>query len=138
MPTTSYLAFDLGASSGRAGLGTLVDDRLQMTEVPRQSLFPTPLAEREEGLTWHLDTLWNEVKSGLVAGLERAPDLRAVSVDPCAVDYVPLGGTPLRDPYCSRATRSHGRMAAVLSRVPTAEIYRRTGIQRTPSRYFSP
>lgn len=48
---STHLAFDLGAGSGRAMLGTLADVRLQVEEVHR---FPTPLREQGERLTWDL------------------------------------------------------------------------------------
>jgi rhamnulokinase len=128
MTPCTYLAFDLGASSGRAVLGVLSEGRLGLTEVHR---FRTPLVERAGRLRWDLDSLWNEVRTGLAAGLRLAPGLRSVSVDTWAVDYVPLGaqGEPLRDPYCYRDTRTWGRMAEVRRRLSDAELYARTGIQ---------
>src|SRR5689334_15357806 len=39
MPATNFLAFDLGAESGRAVVGTLTDGRLELREKHR---FPNP------------------------------------------------------------------------------------------------
>ena len=128
----SYLAFDLGASSGRAVVGTLDGDRVRLSEVHR---FRTPLVERGGAgggrLVWDLDALWHEVRTGLTLALQLAPGLRSVSVDSWAVDYVPLGegGEALRDPYAYRDERTRGWMARVLERVPAAALYGRTGIQ---------
>ena len=128
----SYLAIDLGASSGRAVVGTLDGDRVRLSEVHR---FRTPLVERaadgEARLVWDLDVLWAEVRTGLDLALRIAPGLRSVSVDTWGVDYVPLGadGEPLRDPYAYRDTRTRGFMAAVLERIPATDLYGRTGIQ---------
>ncbi len=58
---STHLAFDLGAGSGRAMLGTLADGRLHVEEVHR---FPTPLREQGERLTWDVQTLWAELRSG--------------------------------------------------------------------------
>ena len=124
----SYLAFDLGASSGRAMLATLEEGRVSLRELHR---FHTPLAERDGHLQWDVGALWSEVERGLELALAAAPALRSVSVDSWGVDYVPLddAGRPLRDPYCYRDPRTHGRAARLFERVTADELYRRTGIQ---------
>lgn len=126
--TSTYLAFDLGASSGRAILGTLGGDRLELREVHR---FPTPVVETKEHLFWDIEALWTEVRQGLELALAEAPDLTSISVDSWAVDYVPLddAGQPLRNPYAYRDIRTRGKMAQAFTAVPPEEIYRRTGIQ---------
>ena len=125
---TQYLAFDLGASSGRAIFGTLDDGRMDLEEVHR---FETPLLEEQEQLFWDLDALWRELRLGLALARERAPRLKSLSVDSWAVDYVPLGedGRPLRNPYAYRDPRTQGRLTQATSVVPVSELYRRTGIQ---------
>ena len=58
---STHLAFDLGAGSGRAMLGTLAGGRLDVEEVRRS---PTPLREHGERLTWDLQALWAEIRRG--------------------------------------------------------------------------
>lgn len=125
---TTYLAFDLGASSGRALLGRLEGGRVELEEVDR---FRTPLLEAGGHLLWDLDALWRELQLGLERARERAPGLRSLSVDSWAVDYVPLdaAGVPLRHPYSYRDPRVQGRLEAALQKVPASELYSRTGIQ---------
>jgi rhamnulokinase len=125
---STYLAFDLGASSGRAMLGTLAGERMELREVHR---FETPLVERGSHLYWDVEALWREVRDGLEAALREEPNLRGVSVDSWAVDYVPLDRElrPLRDAYAYRDPRTRGRMATAFDSVPAEELYRRTGIQ---------
>ena len=128
----SYLALDLGASSGRAILGTLgADGRMHMDELLR---FETPLREREGHLTWDVDTLEAEVRESLRRALAADPALRSVSVDSWAVDYVPLGadGTPLRAPFAYRDARTDGVMEAVVEQVGRGALYEQTGIQFLP------
>ena len=129
----SYLAIDLGASSGRAVVGVLDGGTVRLEEVHR---FRTPLVERPAGdgrrhLVWDLETLWDEVRTGLRLGVRLTPGLRAVSVDTWGVDYVPLGagGVALRDPYSYRDERTQGQMADVLDRIPATDLYAATGIQ---------
>ena len=127
----SYLAIDLGASSGRAVVGTLDGDQIRLDEVHR---FQTPMVERGDHLFWDLEVLWREVETGLRLALAADPQLRSVSVDSWAVDYVPLGadGRPLRDPYAYRDERTQGQMEAVHARIPAADLYSRTGLQFLP------
>lgn len=123
-----FLAFDLGASSGRALLGRLDGDRLDAEELHR---FPTPILEQGGRLTWDAEALWAELREGLSRALRAAPGLRSLSVTSWGVDYVPLGedGTPLRDPYCYRDPRHAGMMARAFERVPREALYEATGIQ---------
>jgi rhamnulokinase len=131
MASPHYLAFDLGASSGRALLGTLEEGRLRMEEVHR---FETPFREDGKRLYWDLQALDEAVREGLRAGLDAAPDLQSCSVDSWAVDYVPLGadGTPLRNPYCYRDPRTNEVMDEAVRRMGRERIYATTGIQFLP------
>jgi len=127
----TYLAFDLGASGGRAVLGTLEGDRMRTDVVHR---FTTPIVEEGGHLFWDLDGLWEELTGGLARAREAAPRLRSLSVDSWAVDYVPLdvGGTPLGRPYCYRDLRTEGVMARAFETLPAEALYAHTGIQFLP------
>ena len=125
----SYLAIDLGATSGRAVVGTLEGATMRTREVHR---FRTPLVETPGHLCWDIDGLWTEIKSGLARALDAAPALRSVSVDSWAVDYVSLGadGTPLHLPFSYRDRRTAGRLGGALAAAGGAHaLYERTGIQ---------
>ena len=128
----SYLAIDLGASTGRGVVGTLEGDRMAMHEVHR---FRTPLVEDAGHLRWDVDALWHEIKLALRRGFDEAPRLRSVSVDSWAVDYQPLdaSGRPIRRPYAYRDPRTQGRLHDALARAGgAAAVYARTGIQFLP------
>jgi rhamnulokinase len=131
MPPRHYLAIDLGASSGRALLGTLDDGRVHVDEVHR---FETPVLEEGERLFWDLEVLEKQVEMGIRKGIEAAPALRSCSVDSWAVDYVPLDkdGMPLRNPRCYRDPRTQPVMDAVLDDEQRRAIYATTGIQFLP------
>ena len=125
---STHLAFDLGAGSGRAVLGTLAGGLLHVDEVHR---FRRPLREHGERLTWDLEALWAELRAGYDRARRRAPALASLSVDSWGCDYVPLDrdGVPLRDPYCYRDPRTAGMMARALAEIPRRELYDVTGIQ---------
>ncbi len=126
-----YLAFDLGASSGRAVLGTLEGGRMQMDEVHR---FPTPLLKEGGSLWWDLESLWFDLEVGLEKALASAPGLRSLSVDSWAVDYVSLdaAGALLRRPYAYRDARTDGMLERAYETMSRSAIWARTGVQFLP------
>lgn len=123
-----YLAFDLGASNGRAILGRFDGEKMLTEELHR---FTTPVIESGDRLYWDLEPLWHELEKGFEMALETAPNLRSLSIDSWGVDYVPLGksGEPLRNAYCYRDPRVLGMMEKATKRVSREKIYEATGIQ---------
>ncbi len=129
---SSYLAIDLGASSGRAVVGTLDGDVMRMEEIHR---FRTPLVERDDHLYWDVESMWNEIRSAVAKAFALCGSLRSVSVDSWAVDYVPLdvNGHALRNPYSYRDPRTAGRLESAIRLAGGADaLYDRTGIQFLP------
>lgn len=126
--TKTYLAFDLGAASSRAILGSFDGTSMQVKELHR---FTTPLIEEGERLYWDLDVLWREVCQSLEHAQRTVSSLRSVSVDSWGVDYVPLDrdGRPVRKAHCYRDPRTLGMQEKLKRRIPAAEIYATTGIQ---------
>jgi rhamnulokinase len=124
----AYLAIDLGASSGRAVVGSLDGARMRMDEVHR---FRTPLVEESGHLYWDIEVLFTEVQRSLIYAAGAYPELRSVSIDSWAVDYVPLDadGHPVRRPYAYRDPRTKGRLEQVTSWVGADTLYATTGIQ---------
>lgn len=122
----SYLAFDLGAESGRAIVGTFRGGVLGLDEICRFANEPV----RSNGrLQWDVLRLWLEIQRGLASAADRG--LESVGVDAWGVDYVLLGerGNLLENPYHYRDERNAGMMEAVFERVGREKIYEVTGIQ---------
>lgn len=130
-PASAYLAYDLGASSSRAILGTLEGASMRMKTLHR---FTTPMITRENHLLWDVEVIWGELLEGLKKALEVAPTLKSLSVDSWGVDYVRLGrsGSPIDLPYCYRDLRTEEVMDTVYAVCPPDVIYKRTGIQFLP------
>ncbi len=124
-----YLAFDLGAESGRAVLADLQSGILTTKEVHR---FGNKPIESGGSLRWDVGSLWFEIRSALnsLEGVQ----LAGIGVDAWGVDYALLGehGQLLEGPYHYRDRRTDGVMEEVFRRVPKEEIYRSTGIQFMP------
>ncbi|MEO8622145.1 MAG: rhamnulokinase family protein, partial [bacterium] len=128
----SHLAIDLGASSGRAVIGTLDGAVMRMEEIGR---FRTPLLERDGHLFWDVDSMWADVQAAVATAFASGRPLRSISVDSWAVDYVPLDadGKRLRLAYSYRDLRTAGRLETAIRLAGGADaLYDRTGIQFLP------
>jgi rhamnulokinase len=126
---TAHFAFDLGAETGRAFLGTLQGGRIELHEILR---FPNQPVEYGGVPHWDVARLWHEMRSALcVVG---APELAGIGVDAWGVDYALLGesGELLQNPRHYRDHRNVTAMNDVLRLVPREDIYRATGIQFMP------
>jgi rhamnulokinase len=124
-----YLAFDLGAESGRAILAHLRHGSLTTQETHR---FKNEPVEYGGSLHWDVARLWWEMRKAL-AQLEDV-ELAGIGVDAWGVDYALLGerGELLQNPYHYRDFRTASMMQEVFQRVPKEDIYRSTGIQFMP------
>lgn len=127
MSATSYLAFDLGASSGRAILGQFDGGRMRMEEVYR---FCTPTIVEGERLYWDLASVWDAMQEGLKRALAKAANLRSLSVDSWGVDYVPLDAhlRPLRRAHVYRDSRTQDIARIADERISPEALYACTGI----------
>jgi rhamnulokinase len=121
-----FLAFDLGAESGRAVLGELDSGRLTMRELHRFANEPV----LTDALRWDVLRLWRDMQQGL----RQAPEVDGMGVCTWGVDYALLGenGILLENPYHYRDKRTDGVMEQVLERVSADEIYQQTGAQFMP------
>lgn len=128
----SVLAFDLGAGSGRALLGRLKDDRIEMEELHRFANIPVQLGDR---LHWDILRIFHEIKQGLLQTKHvKAEPLQSMAIDSWAVDFGLLGenGELLGNPYHYRDHHTDGMMEKLFETVPKEEIFQRTGIQFLP------
>ena len=122
-----YLAFDLGASSGRAILGRIRDEKLELEEIHRFKNYPY---EQDGHYFWDIRALLRELENGLkqACGAETVP--ASFSIDTWGVDYALFrGGELLHDPYCYRDSRTEAAIEDFHKRVSKADFYARNGIQ---------
>jgi rhamnulokinase len=131
MAGTNFLAFDLGAESGRAVVGTLKKGKLELNEKHR---FPNPTGRMRGHLHWNLLQQWEELKTGLRKVADEKIHLAGIGVDTWGVDFGFLGksGEILGNPYHYRDARTEGVMEKTFKRVPRADIFDATGIQFMP------
>lgn len=130
MSTLYFVAFDLGATSGRSILGALTaDGKLTTKELTR---FPNQMMPLNGHLHWNIYSLFEELKRGLreVARLGIAPT--SIGIDTWGVDYVCLAadGSIIGLPYTYRDSQTIGASDRFFNNVMSAtQLYGSTGIQ---------
>lgn len=129
MKKNHFLAFDLGASSGRAILGILENGKLELIEVHR---FENQMQQINGHFFWNIFSLFNELKTGLKKCIQEyhiQPD--SIGVDTWGVDFVHLNkeGMIVSLPFAYRDSRTDTAMDDLFQLVPKEDVYRQTGIQ---------
>ncbi|NLG48807.1 MAG: rhamnulokinase [Chloroflexi bacterium] len=127
--TSNYLALDLGAESGRAIVGRLQDDKLELTPIHR---FPNGPVRVLDGYYWDVLRLFAEMQQGLLIYRNQyGSDLDGIGIDTWGVDYGLLdkNGALIGNPRNYRDPRTDGMLQAAFERVPREEIFEATGIQ---------
>jgi len=128
MAARSLLAFDLGASSGRAILGTLDGGRISIRELHR---FPNEMIELSGHLHWNIAQLYQELKQGMRACVAEGHAPLSMALDTWGVDFGLLAsdGSLLGLPYAYRDLRTDGAAEAFFELIPWKRVYELTGIQ---------
>jgi rhamnulokinase len=127
--STDFLAFDLGAASGRAMAGRFDGESLSLEEVHR---FPNGPVCVLDSLHWDALRLFSELKLGLAKAVhEHDLELASLGLDTWGVDFALLDrqGRLLGNPYHYRDARTDGMLEEAYRRVPREEIFEQTGIQ---------
>ena len=124
----NVLAFDLGASSGRAVAAAFDGKTLSLSEVHRFANEPVML-----GSTFYWDTLrlLHEIKTGISKANLTGTRFDSLGVDTWGVDFGLLrpDGRLVDNSVHYRDARNAAIPAEVFSRLPAREIYASTGIQ---------
>ncbi len=124
-----YFAVDLGATSGRTILGTLVDGRLEQEELTR---FPNNLIETGGHFYWDIYALYQEMIKGLQVVGKRGLDITSIGIDTWGVDFVFIGDDDaiLRNPVAYRDPHTFAAFDDYLTNVMDRKaVYDITGIQ---------
>jgi rhamnulokinase len=126
-----YLAFDLGASSGRAVIGTFDGATLALEECHR---FPNRIIRVLDHLHWDLLGLFEQMQEGLTLCARSGRAIHSIGVDTWGVDFALLGRnmTLLGMPYAYRDPHTIGIMESAFELAGRQEIFDQTGIQFMP------
>jgi len=129
MAQKTYLAVDLGASSGRHVAGRYDGRTMALEEVYRFDNGPVAAGGH---LYWDLLAQWQHVCQGLRAAQARyGAHVASVGVDTWGVDFGLLGRGDelLGNPYHYRDARTGGMLEKAQAIVPREEIFEATGVQ---------
>ncbi|MBR4029864.1 MAG: rhamnulokinase [Clostridia bacterium] len=123
------LAFDFGASSGRAILGTLENGKLTTKEMHRFSNDPVEVAGV---FHWDILRLFYEVKQGILKCVNAGEkDIDSIGVDTWGVDvgFLDEKGRLLGNPVHYRDSMTDNMPEEAFKVLSKEEIYKKTGIQ---------
>ncbi|BCX03294.1 MAG: carbohydrate kinase [Candidatus Roseilinea sp.] len=128
MTSRSFLAFDIGAESGRAIAGAFDGDALRLTEIHR---FPNKPVRVGSHLYWNPLALWDEVQAGLRKAAAQCGPIAGVGVDTWGVDFALLDARDelIGNPHHYRDARTDGMVEEACARVGRERIFESTGIQ---------
>lgn len=125
--TKSVLAFDFGASSGRAMRCTYDEERISMEEVHRFSNDPVTV---QGTMYWDVLRLYHEIKQGLIKSKEYG-GAESLAVDTWGVDFCLIGedGRMLENPVHYRDARTAGMLERSKKYLDPDKLYAVTGNQ---------
>jgi rhamnulokinase len=128
MKSLSFLAFDIGATSGRSILGTLDSGRLQMKELTR---FPNQMLQIGDHYHWNIYSLFEHLKAGLLAAKNEGVEISSIGIDTWGVDFALIAkdGSILGAPYAYRDPHTNGMPEKYFDIIPRRKVYELTGIQ---------
>ncbi len=121
------LAFDFGASSGRAMIGEYRDGKMSVTEIHRFSNDTVIVNGR---MHWDVLRLFFEIKTAINMAV-KSGKVDAIGIDTWGVDFGLLdkNGELLGNPVHYRDARTEGMPEEVFKTLSKHELYTRTGIQ---------
>lgn len=125
----SFLAFDIGASSGRAILGTLRNNKLELTEIHR---FTNQMMHLHGQYFWNIFSLFNELKTGLAKCVrDFGIQPLSIGIDTWGVDYglITPDGYLAGLPFAYRDHRTDRIMPEFFQILSEEDTYRLSGLQ---------
>ena len=124
----NFLAFDCGATSGRAILGSFSGDGFTTREVYR---FPNSPIERDGKLFWDVNAICGHFTECLSSLGRAGVSLDSIGIDTWGVDFgcISSDGRLLDLPRAYRDRYTRGIPEEVFGIIPRGELYSATGIQ---------
>jgi len=124
----TFLAFDCGATSGRAVLATFEGGAFRMEEVYR---FPSEMIRKGDRMYWDILAVRDHFVACIDALEGRGVKIDSIGIDTWGVDFGLVGadGTLTGLPRCYRDSYTAGIPEKVYGQVSRDDLYARTGIQ---------
>ena len=124
----SFLAFDCGATSGRAVLATFSDGAFTMKEVYR---FPSGIIELNGKYYWDILAIYDHFRKCLAQLGREGVRIDSIGIDTWGVDFgfVADDGSLVGNPRAYRDPYTDGIPEEVFKTVSREDLYKATGIQ---------
>ncbi|MDD4141888.1 MAG: rhamnulokinase [Bacteroidales bacterium] len=124
----NFLAFDFGATSGRAVLGVYNSGLLETTELAR---FENSIVEKRGKFYWNFFHIVDFVKECLKICVSRNIIIESIGIDTWGVDFVCFDeeGNILDNPRAYRDPYSNGQADRFFEKTDKRDVYDITGIQ---------
>ena len=124
----NFLAFDCGATSGRAMLATFSDGSFSMKEVYR---FPNGIVEVQGRFFWDIKAIYGHFVKCLDQLEQEGEKIDSIGIDTWGVDFgfVDADGSLIGNPRAYRDPYTDGIPEKVYRTVPREDLYAATGIQ---------
>ena len=126
--TNQFLAFDCGATSGRAVLATFSDGAFDMKEVYR---FPSGIIELNGKYYWDILAIYDHFRKCLAQLGREGVRIDSIGIDTWGVDFgfVADDGSLVGNPRAYRDPYTDGIPEEVFRTIPREDLYGATGIQ---------
>ncbi|MEC9259322.1 MAG: rhamnulokinase family protein [Candidatus Poribacteria bacterium] len=123
-----FLAFDLGAESGRGILGCFDGKQIKLKVLHR---FPNGGIQILDNLHWDIISLWREIKNTLSICAKNGSNIESIGVDTWGVDFGLLDktGNLIGLPFHYRDSRTTGVLEKVFDLMPRPSIFELSGCQ---------
>ena len=124
----NFLAFDCGATSGRAVLATFEGESFQMKEVYR---FPSGIIPLHGKYYWDILSIYEHFRKCLSQLKAEGVRIDSIGIDTWGVDFgfVADDGSLLGNPRAYRDPYTEGVPEKVYGTIPREQLYAQTGIQ---------
>lgn len=127
MPDKKYLAFDFGASSGRAYIGSFDGEKISIEEIHRFSNDPVTVGNT---MYWDVLRLFHEIKQALIKS-KKYGSISSIGIDTWGVDFglIRSNGALVDNPVHYRDARTAGMLEKAFGKIDKSEFYSITGNQ---------
>lgn len=128
MKKHNFLAFDIGATSGRAVVGVLDGVKFEMHEISR---FPNDMLEIHGRHYWNIFSLFSSLKESLRVCAREGIAIDSIGIDTWGVDFGCIGadGSILGLPRAYRDPYTEGEPERFFGKISRETVYGLTGIQ---------
>ena len=125
----NFLAVDFGAGSGRAIVGSIEKDCLNLEEIHR---FPNRQIKLGNSLVWDFPALFEELKTSIKLALQKYKKIESIAVDTWGVDFGLLDskGSLIGMPVCYRDNRTNNIPELVFEKISPQKLYSLSGTQQ--------